>query len=173
MNILLIAAVCLVCLVAAAYGLYRRRLALTHIEYLGQSFKLPRVYPSYESYRNDPSNLGPENLRRIQLLVQSHSSAGPFADAEAFGRQMFELKVPGYGMASLTVESSEPKPLLLAFEIPGTQKWRYLFAAGPAGAVRILDDFVHEAPRIAQAQLQGSAIRYLGADGSLIRESAL
>ncbi len=158
--------------IVASYWFYRTRLAVTHIEYLGERFELPRAYPTYEAYRNDPNNLGPSNLARIQELVRTRSPGELFQDTEAFGRTAFALKVPGYGMAGLEVDSPEPKPILVAFEVPGTQSWRYLLASGPAGHVRVVDDFVYEGPRITKVQVHGGIATYLTSQGTL-REHAL
>ena len=157
---------------SAGYWFYRTKLAVTHIDYLGERFDLPRTYPTYEAYRNDPDNLGPSNLARIQELVQTRSPGELFKDVEAFGRTAFALKVPGYGMAGLKVEAAEPKPMLVAIEVPGTKRWRYLLATGTTGNVKVVDDFVYEGARITKVQIQGGVARYLTTQGTL-RERAL
>jgi hypothetical protein len=159
-------------LLAASYWFYRTKLAVTQIDYLGETFKLPRAYPTYEAYRNDPNNLGPVNLARIQQLVQTSALAETFADTESFGRAAGVLKVPGYGMAGIKVEAPEPKPVLVAVEIPGTSKWRYLLGAGGVGSVRAADDFVYEGPRITEVVVHEGVARYFTPHG-LLRERTL
>ena len=154
-------------LCVAGYWFYRTRFAVDHIEYLGETFQLPRVYATYEAYRDDPKNLGSANLARIQTLVQTRSPGDIFPDAESFGRAAFALKVPGYGMAGLTVEASEPKPMLVAIEVPGTKKWRYLLAATSGGAVRVVDDFVSEEPRVIKVVVRDGVATYLTAHNTL------
>jgi len=157
----------LAALLALAYWFYLGKIAVTHIDYLGMRFDLPRAYASYEAFRDDPNNLGPTNLARIQAMAETHRLPEVFASTEAFGKQAFELKVPGYGLANLRVDAPDPKPMLIAVEIPGTVRWRFLLAAGEPGSVRVIDDFIHEGKPITSAVVQSGVVHYIGPQGSV------
>lgn len=155
-----IAAAVLALLITIAWWIVRNRLAISSIEYLGHEFRLRRTYFTYGGYRNDPQNLQSEDLSRIERLLTSHVVGPMFRDEPDFGKRAGAIKFPGYGMAGLPVQSADQSLMLVAVEIPGTTKWRYLLAGKVQNGVQLLDDFVFDGDRITGALYANGVISY-------------
>jgi hypothetical protein len=159
-KIVLLASVVTASVAAAVFWFYQSKIAISEIEFLGENFKLPRSYSSYDSYRNDPENLGTKNLKRVQELVQTSPVSGTFESVESFGKYAFALKFPGFGMSNIPVEACDPGCMLLAIEVPGTKKWRHLLAIQRPSGIVVADDFIHEGPRFTQVIMEKGMVKY-------------
>ena len=147
---------------------------MTHIEYLGEQFALPRIYWTYEAYRNDSKNLRPEDLGRIESLMSLHELQPAFPDERSFGNAAFRLKFPGYGLANLKVEAETPKTWhLIALEIPQVNKYRYLLAETCSADVRLRDSFVLGGQPVLCARIRDGRVTYVARDLQVLREQPL
>jgi hypothetical protein len=115
------------------------------IEYQGQQVKLSKPYDDYDDYKNDPSNLPPDEVAKVRRLVQSAPIASRFVNREQMIHAVFELQFPGYGLTACG-ERSQPDGSVLALfgvEIPKSDQTRYLLFRGNNSAYTLIDDFVY------------------------------
>ena len=156
-----------------AWRALRRRVAMTHVEYLGERFPLAKTYWTYEAYRNDPSNLRPEYVGRIESLMSLKELPPGFPDERSFGDAAFGLKFPGYGLANLRVEAETPGWHLVSLEIPQVNKYRYFLAETCGAGVQVRDSFVLGGPPVVRARVRDGKIAYLSHELRVLREQAL
>ena len=111
--------------IAAAFGAVattsKLSLARAVVGYRGESIRLSRAYHDYEEYKNDPSNIHPDETTRVQKLVTGALVARTYRDRASLFRALSELPFPGYGSGSHgeSTQADGTKLLLYEVEIPG------------------------------------------------------
>jgi hypothetical protein len=120
--------------------------APNEIEYQGQHFKLTKNYRSYDEYKNDPENLDPSEVARVEAAIVGAKVARSYPDRRQMVFATIQLQFPGYG---LTHFGEKPQPdgsslAGVAVEIPRANKERVLVFRGRDGHYTLIDDFVAE-----------------------------
>jgi len=134
--------------IAAAFGAVattsKLSLARAVVEYRGESIRLSRAYHDYEEYKNDPSNIHPDETTRVQKLVTGALVARTYRDRASLFRALSELPFPGYGSGSHgeSTQADGTKLLLYEVEIPRADATRYLVFREHVGEYALVDDFV-------------------------------
>lgn len=67
------------------------------IEYRGQAIKLSRSYYDYDDYKNDPDNLDPGEIARVQKLLIEAPIVRSFASRAEMIGALSQIRFPGYG----------------------------------------------------------------------------
>jgi len=117
---------------------------LASIEYRGQHIKLSRWYFDYDDYKNDPNNIHPSELARVQALVRA-APAGPVTGSwEDVSRPALEITFPGYGSGSLKSDWNSLRAF--SIEIPQAEEERVLVFQATATGWRRIDDFIMRTP---------------------------
>jgi hypothetical protein len=110
------------------------------IEYRGQRIKLAKSYDDYDDYKNDPTNLDPSEIGRVQQLVRSAPMARSFKTWNEATHAVGEVVFPGYGMGSM--KSNRPELRAFAIEIPYANQER-IFVFKPQGSGwTLVGDFI-------------------------------
>jgi hypothetical protein len=131
------------CAFGAAAATNKLSPARAVVEYHGESIRLSRVYYDYEEYKNDPSNIHPDETVRVQRLVAGAPVARTYPDRKSLFGALSELPFPGYGSGSReTKQADGTKLLLYEVEIPRADATRYLVFRERAGTYSLVDDFV-------------------------------
>lgn len=81
-------------------GLLARFIGDDTIEYRGEKIRLSKKYLDYDDYKNDPENLHPSEVERVQTIMRTTRLPLEYADRSAAIHAIFELKFPGYGEGS-------------------------------------------------------------------------
>jgi hypothetical protein len=63
----------------------------------GEKIKLTRKYTDYDAYKNAPKNLSASERQRVEGIMMAVKIGPTFRDLADFGRQLSDLKFPGYG----------------------------------------------------------------------------
>jgi hypothetical protein len=143
------------------------------IEYQGQPVKLSKAYSDYDDYKNDPNNLAPDEVAKVQQLVQAAPIAKQFADRKQMTQAVFDLKFPGYGLGSY---GEKPRPdgsvlALFGVEIPKSGNTRYLLFLGSGGSYTLIDDFVYsDSAAIEGVSANGDKLVYSTTQGAKVVE---
>jgi hypothetical protein len=110
------------------------------IEYRGQRIKLTRSYSDYDDYKNDPNNLDPSEIPRVQQLVRSAPVPRSFKTWNEATHAIGDVVFPGYGMGSM--KSNRPELRAFAIEIPYAKQER-IFVLKPQGSGwTLVGDFI-------------------------------
>ncbi len=115
-------------------------LGMATIDYRGQEVKLSRRCFDYDDYKNDPSNIHPSEVTRVQAMVREAGVKKRFSTWEDAGHDVLDVAFPGYGSGSM---KSEWKSLrVFSIEIPKAEDCR-VFVLQPSGSEWVLtDDFL-------------------------------
>jgi hypothetical protein len=108
------------------------------VEYRGQQIRLRRVYLSYDDYKNDPENIHPEDVKRVQDLVRSAPPGPEVGSWEEVSRGAHEITFPGYGSGSLSGDWEKLRAY--SFEVPQANEERVLIFRAEGGAWRRVAD---------------------------------
>ena len=121
-----------------------QRIIPSEIEYQGEKIKLTKFYLDYDSYKNDPKNIHSSEIARVEKLVREAPIAPSYPTREQMIRAVFELKFPGYGLASSGERTLSDGSVIAGFsiEIPRAGKDRYLVFKGHNDEYVLIDDFV-------------------------------
>jgi hypothetical protein len=156
---------------------YLHVFGIQQIEYRGETFRLSKRYLSYESYRNDPRNIDPSEIARIEKIITAAHVRTSFPDWASFSNETFPLKFPGFAIGAVGAKTEPVERKLLAqfIEIPLSGKNRYfLLEEAPDRSLRVLDDFVaSDQPRINRIRLGEREVVYFDNQDRVIREKAL
>ena len=148
------------------------------IEYRGEHFRMRKAYATYEDYKDDPDNLDPNELDRIEKAMTSAMIPSSFKDRETMIHVMFALKFPGYGMGSIGEPAKTDDGSLLeieSVEIPQRNKDRCIVVQSNQGQWRLVDDFVCGTATnvISHVTLEKGTLRYYDDKRRLLREKLL
>jgi hypothetical protein len=110
------------------------------IEYRGERIKLARSYSDYDEYKNDPDNVDPSEIPRVQQLVKSAPVARSFKTWNEATRAIADVAFPGYGMGSMKSDWATLRAF--AIEIPYANQER-VFVLKPQGSGwTLVGDFI-------------------------------
>jgi hypothetical protein len=114
------------------------------IEYRGEKIKLTKRYSDYDEYRNDPNNLDPSELSRVERLVCEAPIASSFADRWQMLQAILGLTFPGYGHWQFGDKTQADGSVLSGFgiQVPRANKARILVFRSRGKGFDLLDDFV-------------------------------
>lgn len=110
------------------------------IEYRGEEIKLSRSYFDYDDYKNDPNNIHPSEIGRVQRLVRSAPAGQGFGQWGDVSRSALEVTFPGYGSGSL--KSDWPSLRAFSIEVPQAEEDRIIVFRAEDGGWRRIDDFL-------------------------------
>jgi hypothetical protein len=116
------------------------------MDYRGEKIKLSKTYRDFSEYKNDPNNVHPSEIVRVQKLVmEAPLSRRSFSSRLELFRAVGDIEFPGYGLGSGGASQPDGSELLaVAIEIPQAQKDRYLLFRGRADHYELIDDFVQQ-----------------------------
>ena len=149
------------------------------IDYRGMKIKLTRHYSDYDDYKNDPENIAVSELPRIEAAIREAKFDEEYEDWASFAKQMFELKVPGYGVgAGFRIEPAGSPLIVKSVEIPArppVTKGRFFVLEKPDdGRLRLIDDFcVPDVPIVSLVRMVDGKLEYLDYTGKVVREKVL
>lgn len=114
------------------------------IEYRGEKIKLTKAYSDYDDYKNDPSNIDPSELPRVERLVCEAPIAPSFADRWQMSLAISGLAFPGYGHWQFGDKTQADGSVLSGFgiQVPGADKARILVFRSRGKSFDLIDDFV-------------------------------
>jgi hypothetical protein len=123
---------------------YVERYGSAEIDYRGEKIQLAKKYVDYDDYKNDPANLAPSEIPRVEKMMTQARIGPDFADREAFIDQLFTIVFPGYGVGPGPKVAADGREFTVeVIEIPQVAKDRYFVLEKMTdGALHLVDDFV-------------------------------
>jgi hypothetical protein len=131
-----------VVVLAVGWG-FARRWIPSHVDYRGERFRLTKLYLTYDGYKNDPDNLHPSEIERVQRLVSTAVVPSSFPSWKAASRTIGEISFPGYGSGSL--QSDWDRIRAFSIEIPLAEQDRILVLRARGPGYTVVDDFLADA----------------------------
>jgi len=143
-KLVIYAGIFLVCLVFFYFNSGVSFLPPDEIDYQGEKVKLSKYYLDYDSYKNDPENIDPSELGKIEKLIMELPVQTVFHDRESMIRAMFELKFPGYGLGCFGEKVQDDGNLFAGYsiEIPKANKERVIVYHKRNESYYLIDDFI-------------------------------
>jgi hypothetical protein len=119
------------------------------IDYLGESIPLSKVYDDYDDYKDDPDNLPPESVARVEKLLTGAKLAESYKSRAELVHAVTELQFPGYGLMQLGERPMPDGSRLAAYaiEIPKAGKERFVVYRGRGDEYVLEDDFIESEDR--------------------------
>jgi hypothetical protein len=145
--------------------------ASDEIDYRGHKIKLSKSYSSFEDYKNDPDNIAPWEVERVQQLVTNAPIGSRFDSRLDASKAIGRIAFPGYGSGGFTETTQADGSVLMGFsvEIPQAQKKRYFVFSGKDGVYTLVDDFVSvETPLVHTVDRRGEQLVFTSIDGKEI-----
>jgi hypothetical protein len=142
------------------------------MEYQGVTYRLSRTYANYDDYKNDPENIAPEEIPKIEkAMTEVRIPTETASDADHI-MSLVELPFPGYGTSGNRFETGGLQLDLTCIEIPRVDKDRVLTFQVKDHRYVIMDDFVTSTreSRITDVRMERGLLRYLDRNGKVIRE---
>lgn len=143
------------------------------VPYQGQQIKLTKSYSDFDDYKNDPNNLDPGEVSKVQGLVKSSPIAKQFPNREQMVLAVFALKFPGYGLSTFGEKPQSDGSVLTLFsvEIPKSGKSRHLAFRGNDGKYSLIDDFLYsDSAEIGGVSIVGEKLVYSTMQGAQVTE---
>jgi hypothetical protein len=143
----------------------------SEIEYRGERIRLSKSYATYEDYKNDPSNIHPADLRRVQELVRRAKIARSYGSRIDAVRAVSKIAFPGYGTSSFTVETLANGSQLtgLSVEVPDANEDHCFAFLIRNGVYQLVDDVVLSSTRpVSRVTLSSGRLVYGSRDGQII-----
>ncbi len=164
-------------LVCVMIGCKEAPVSFDHIEYRGEQIKLTKAYSDYDEYKNDPNNIDHGELDKIERLMTSATIKPLFTSRRECVRAVFEIRFPGYGLASLGATQADGSQIaLLSVEIPRRGKDRYFVFRAVEGGYQLIDDFIYQTngtSSIRQVKLESNRLTYYDQTGKEVRDKML
>jgi hypothetical protein len=161
-------------LVLVLLAFWRERTASSDtIEYLGQTIKLSKAYDDFDVYKNDPNNLAPFEIPRVQKLVSETPLPAHVHGEEEFTTKVLGIEFPGYGTTAVRSAPDATGAVLQCFaiEIPHANKDRYIVYRVAGEDHTLLDDFIEsEDTPIMNVRQDGEKLIYTKSNGKVVRE---
>ena len=132
------------------------------IEYRGEQIKLSRPYFDYDEYKNDPNNIHPSEVARVQQLVRSAPPGLAFGEWFQVVRSATAVRFPGYGSGSLKSDWQSLRALTI--EVPQADQERVFVFRAENGGWRRIDDFLM-IPEAAEVKEVGKELVFLDRNG--------
>jgi uncharacterized protein YijF (DUF1287 family) len=137
-----------------------RRVAPGAIEYRGESFRLTKQYLTYDGYKNDPDNIHPDEIGRVQDLVSTTPVPERFSSWREAVFATGDLAFPGYGSGSLRTSSWDDLRGM-AIEIPRADSERvFLFRHDGDDRWSLVADFIGP-PSVVASEVQEREGRFI------------
>ena len=153
-----------------------RELRGVSIDYRGSEIRLSHRYSSYEEYKDDPDNIGAEELPRVAELVRRAPVPAILSSKEAVNAAIFEVKFPGYGLDGFGSQDLPDGRSVVAsgVEIPHADQTREIVYVGISGSYRRVDDVVMagDAP-VGKIRIDGTDLVYDSPAGQEVRRVSL
>jgi hypothetical protein len=150
------------------------------IKYQGTAFRLTKDYATFEAYKDDPNNIDPGEVPRIESLMTRVAIGPEFDSWQNYVQQAFALTFPGYGYGpGPSVKSASRQFVVSMIEIPRVSKDRWLVLEQmERGRLRLVDDFVRVTPEdgddaIMNIEFSGDELRYLDARDRVVRRTVV
>ena len=158
---------------------YVERNGSAEMYYHGEEIRLTKKYVDYDDYKNDPGNVAPSEVPRVERMMTEARIGPDFANWKAFIDQAFAIKFPGYGMGpGPKVAAAGREFIVEVIEIPQVAKDRYfVLEKMPDGMLRLVDDFVTSHPNrsafwaISSIRLVNDRLVYADRDFKVVRET--
>jgi len=152
---------------------------VAEIDYRGEKFKLTKSYSNYDDYKNDPDNIDPAEIAKIERLMSQVKIGPEFSNWADFAHQAFAIKFPGYGFGSgPKVKAAERQFQVTTIEIPRASEDRYFVMEKFAdGRYRLVDDFVTanrpgtEFSGVSSIELVSDELVYFDRDRRVVRSA--
>jgi len=147
-----------------------RRFIPSYIEYRGEKIKLTKYYLSYEDYKDDPQNIHPSEIARVQRLVVEAPIAGSFFSRQDMLDAAFNIHFPGYNVGGLSDGTKDDDNSLsgVSIEIPLADKDRYFVFRHANGKYLLVDSFVESnVPLIMRVKQDGNRLVYSTYEGTV------
>jgi hypothetical protein len=147
-----------------------RRFIPSYIEYRGQRIKLTKYYLTYEDYKDDPENIHPSEVARVQRLVVEAPISSSFSSRKAMVDAAFDIHFPGYGVGGLSDGTKDGENSLsgVSIEIPLADKDRYFVFRHANGKYVLVDSFVDSnVPLIMRVKQDGNQLVYSTYEGTV------
>jgi hypothetical protein len=114
------------------------------IGYRGEKIKLTKPYSDYDDYKNDPDNIDPSELPRVQRLVREAPIAPSFSNRWEMLQAVSALAFPGYGSWQFGDKSQADGSLISGhgIEVPRAGKARVLVFRCTGKGFDLIDDFI-------------------------------
>jgi len=156
------AVIVLIIAVVFLWALQRRMSRFDKMEYRGETFKLSKTYTDYDDYKNDPENLDPSEIARVQKLVREPPIQSRYTDLRSLIHDVFEIVFPGYGEGSGSWKQADGTTLLLeTIEIPRADADRCLLFREKNHVYELVEDFVSPEQSLPESVTQeGDTIVY-------------
>lgn len=142
------------------------------VDYLGARIQLTRAYADFEEYKDDPKNLSPQSIRRVEAMMRSAPFAKAFPNTEALSRELERIQFPGYGSfyANQLGAKLDPSLELVYVEIPGGKLNRYFAVERKSnGTLQVISDFVAPAsPEITRVHRRNGVLFFESSQGKAI-----
>jgi len=152
------------------------RRAADHITYRGQDIKLTKTYEDFDVYKNDPDNIDPGEIDRVEKLMLDAPMGTRFEDRLQVAKAVVDVAFPGYGVSGVPEIGQSDGSTVWAHsvEIPRKDKERYFVFRTTGNGYELIDDFVLEdsAGEITDIKYRDGWISYFNRDGRLVRDKS-
>jgi hypothetical protein len=140
------------------------------IEYQGERIRLSKPFDDFDKYKNDPSNIAPEEIPRVQALVRAAKVPDRCADLREVISATMAVEFPGYGLSGLGGQLADGRSLVAdAIEIPHGSADRYVVYISDGTGYRLVDDTVlPEKPYVTDVTVREGNVVYLSKEGAVI-----
>ena len=143
-----------------AWAFVRRKIP-NSIDYRGQQIKLTKYYFDYDDYKNDPDNIDPAEIARVQRMVSEAPIAHSFASRKDAVSAVFEIHFPGYGAGGFgPIQEGEGALSGFSIEIPRADNNRYFIFRNVHGSYLLVDDFQSDAGTQTVREEHGKLVYY-------------
>jgi hypothetical protein len=114
------------------------------IRYRDEKIKLTKRYSNYDDCKNDPDNIGPSELARVQRLVREAPIAPSFFDRWQMLQAVSALAFPGYGSWQFGDKSQADGSVISGhgIPVPRADKARILVIRSRGKGFDLIDDFI-------------------------------
>jgi len=115
-------------------------------------------------------------LDRIEHAMTSAKIPSSFKDRDTWIKLVFDLRFPGYGMGSESVQTDDGSVVEVeSVEIPQRNKDRNIVVRESHGGWNLVDDFVFGTGtnKIQRVKLENQTLRYYDDTGNMLREKHL
>jgi hypothetical protein len=147
-----------------------------HITYLGHNIKLTKVYDDFSVYKNDPDNIDPSEIDRVEKLMLEVPIATRFETKRQRATAVVHIAFPGYGISGTNdIRQADGSSVGAdSIEIPRKDKCRYFVFRTTGRAYDLIDDFVLEdsAGEITDIKYDQGRISYYERNGRLVRDKS-
>jgi hypothetical protein len=145
---------------------------LSHVYYMGEQIPLAKSYADPREYKDDPENLDPREIPRVERLLRSAPFGPAFLNADALLTGLSRLSFPGYGSfyAHQLGAHLDPELELVYVEIPKRGLNRYVVLQHQSDdSLQVVSDFVAaDRPEIVRVHRRAGVLIYQGTSGVTI-----